>query len=203
MSELSDSSGSERYGVRDDAEPDWVHLGQTEDGIPVNSYFADHPEMVLGTVKWDDRMYGDKMETACEAFPGADLSAQLHEAVSHIQGQITGLEQDELREAQSGSGGTLAADPNVKNYSYTVFDGEVYYRENSRMVKPDLSDTAKARVKGMVELRDCVQKLIDLQLDESTTDAAIRQTQAELNTLYDAFTAKYGLISSRGNSLAS
>jgi N12 class adenine-specific DNA methylase len=185
-----------------DIEPDWVHLSQTEDGIPVNSYFADHPEMVLGTVKWDDRMYGDKMETACEAFPGADFSAQLHEAVSHIQGQITGLEQDELREAQSGSGGTLAADPNVKNYSYTVFDGEVYYRENSRMVKPDLSDTAKERVKGMVELRDCVQNLIGQQLDEFVSDAAIRQTQAELNTLYDAFTAKYGLISSRGNSLA-
>ena len=184
-----------------DIEPDWVHLGQTEDGIPVNSYFADHPEMVLGTVKWDDKMHGDKKETTCEPFPDADLSEQLHEAISHLQGQIEETELPDLGENEEIDD-SIPADPNVKNYSYTVVDGKVYYRENSRMVRPELNETAKARVMGMVELRDCVQKLINLQLDEYTADAAIFQAQAELNRLYDAFSAKYGLINSRGNSLA-
>ena len=184
-----------------DIEPDWVHLGQTEDGIPVNSYFADHPEMVLGTVKWDDKMHGDKKETACEPFPDADLAQQLHEAVSHLQGQIAEAELPDLGE-DGEIDDSIPADPEVKNYSYTVVDGKVYYRENSRMVRPELNETAKARVIGMVELRDCVQKLIDQQLDESASNAEIRKTQAELNTLYDAFSAKYGLINSRGNSLA-
>jgi N12 class adenine-specific DNA methylase/adenine-specific DNA methylase len=184
-----------------DIEPDWVHLGQTEDGIPVNSYFADHPEMVLGTVKWDDKMHGDKKETTCEPFPDADLSKQLHEAVSHIQGQIAETELPDLGENEEIDD-SIPADPEVKNYSYTVVDGKVYYRENSRMVRPELNETAKARVMGMVELRDCVKKLIDRQLDEYASDAEIRKTQAELNTLYDAFSAKYGLINSRGNSLA-
>jgi N12 class adenine-specific DNA methylase/adenine-specific DNA methylase len=182
-------------------EPDWVHLGQTEDGIPVNSYFADHPEMVLGTIQWDDSMHGDKMETTCEPFPDADLSEQLHEAVSHIQGQIAETELPDLGEDEEIDD-SIPADPNVKNYSYTVVDGRVYYRENSRMVRPELNETAKARVMGMVELRDCVQKLIDQQLDEYASDAEIHKTQAELNRLYDAFSAKYGLINSRGNSLA-
>lgn len=186
-----------------DIEPDWVHLGQTEDGIPipVNSYFADHPEMVLGTLKWDDSMYGDKMETTCEPFPDADLSEQLHEAVSHLQGQIEEAELPDLGENEEIDD-SIPADPDVKNYSYTVVDGKVYYRENSRMVRPELNETAKARVTGMVELRDCVQKLIGQQLDEYASDAEIRKTQAELNRLYDAFSAKYGLINSRGNSLA-
>ncbi|MBW7571850.1 DEAD/DEAH box helicase family protein [Caproiciproducens sp. AGMB10547] len=182
-------------------EPDWVHLGQTEDGIPVNSYFADHPEMVLGTIKWDDKMHGDKKETTCEPFPDADLSEQLHEVVSHIQGQVTELDTPDLGENEEIDD-SIPADPDVKNYSYTVVDGEVYYRENSRMVRPELNETAKARVMGMVELRDCVQKLINQQLDESASDAEIHKTQAELNTLYGAFSAKYGLINSRGNSLA-
>ncbi len=182
-------------------EPDWVHLGQTEDGIPVNSYFADYPEMVLGTIKWDDNMYGDKRETTCEPFPDADLSEQLHEAVSHIQGQIEEAELPDLGENEEIDD-SIPADPNVKNYSYTVVDGKVYYRENSRMVRPELNETAKARVMGMVELRDCVQKLINLQLDESASDVEIKNTQTELNQLYDAFSAKYGLINSRGNSLA-
>ena len=184
-----------------DIEPDWVHLGQTGDGIPINSYFADHPEMVLGTVKWNDKMYGDKKETACEPFLDADLSAQLHEAVSRIQGQITEAELPDLGEDEEIDG-SIPADPNVKNYSYTLVNGEVYYRENSRMVKPELNDAAKGRVRGIVRLRDCVQKLIGQQLDEFVSDAAIRQTQADLNWLYNAFTAKYGLVSSRGNSLA-
>lgn len=184
-----------------DIQPDWVHLGQTEDGIPVNSYFADHPEMVLGTVKWDDKMHGDKKETTCEPFPDTDLSVQLHEAVSHLQGQIEEAELPDLGENEEIDD-SIPADPEVKNYSYTVVDGKVYYRENSLMVRPELNETAKARVIGMVELRDCVQKLINQQLDESASDAEIRKTQTELNILYDAFSAKYGLINSRGNSLA-
>lgn len=184
-----------------DIEPDWVYLGQTEDGIPVNSYFADHPEMVLGTVKWDDKMHGDKKETTCEPFPDADLVEQLHEAVSHIQGQVTEMDTPDLGENEEIDD-SIPADPDVKNYSYTVVDGKVYYRENSRMVRPELNETAKARVMGMVELRDCVQKLINQQLDEYASDAEIRNTQAELNRLYDTFSTKYGLINSRGNSLA-
>jgi N12 class adenine-specific DNA methylase/adenine-specific DNA methylase len=184
-----------------DIQPDWVHLGQTEDGIPVNSYFADHPEMVLGTIKWDDKMHGDKKETTCEPFPDADLAQQLHEAVSHLQGHIEETELPDLGEDEEIDD-SIPADPEVKNYSYTVVDGKVYYRENSRMVRPELNETAKARVMGMVELRDCVQKLIDRQLDEYASDAEIRKTQAELNTLYDTFSVKYGLINSRGNSLA-
>jgi len=184
-----------------DIEPDWVHLGQTGDGIPVNSYFADHPEMVLGTIQWDDKMHGDKKETTCEPFPDADLAQQLHEAVSRLQGQIEETELPDLGENDEIDD-SIPADPDVKNYSYTIVDDKVYYRENSRMVRPELNETAKARVMGMVELRDCVQKLISLQLDEYTADAAIFQAQAELNRLYDTFSAKYGLINSRGNSLA-
>jgi N12 class adenine-specific DNA methylase len=182
-------------------EPDWVHLGQTGDGIPVNSYFADHPEMALGIIKWDDKMYGDKRETTCEPFPDANLSEQLHEAVSHLQGKIAEAELPDLGEDEEIDD-SIPADPNVKNYSYTVVDGKVYYRENSRMVRPELNEIAKARVMGMVELRDCVQKLINQQLDESASDFEIKNTQTELNQLYDAFSAKYGLINSRGNSLA-
>ena len=184
-----------------DIESDWVHLSQTEDGIPINCYFADHPEMVLGTIKWDESMYGDKQETTCEPFPDADLSVQLHEAVSHLQGQIEEAELPDLGENEEIDD-SIPADPEVKNYSYTVVDGKVYYRENSRMVRPELNETAKARVMGMVELRDCVQKLIAQQLDEYASDTEIKKTQAELNRLYDTFSAKYGLINSRGNSLA-
>ena len=182
-------------------EPDWVHLGQTEDGIPVNSYFADHPEMVLGTIKWDDKMHGDKKETACEPFRDADLAQQLHEAVSHLQGQIEEADLPDLGENEEIDD-SIPADPEVKNYSYTVVDGKVYYRENSRMVRPELNETAKARVMGMVELRNCVQNLINQQLDEYASDTEIKNTQAELNRLYDAFSSKYSLINSRGNSLA-
>ena len=184
-----------------DIMPDWVHLGETEDGIAVNSYFADHPEMVLGTLQWDDRMYGDNKEVTCEPFPDADLAQQLHEAVSRIGGEIAEAELPDLGEGEAIDT-SIPADPDVKNYSYTIVDGEVYYRENSRMVKPELNATAIGRVKGMVELRDCVQELIDQQMDSWTPDAAIRSTQSRLNRLYDNFNNQYGLINSRGNALA-
>ena len=181
-----------------DIEPNWVHLAETEDGIPVNSYFAEHPEMVLGTMIWDDSMYWNHRETACLPSEGAELSVQLAAAMEHIGGQITSAVQTGLDE---GEPAFIPADPNVRNYSYAIVDDEVYYRENSRMVKPDLGATATQRVKGLVELRDCVQRLIDQQMD-GTPDAIIRQTQTDLNTLYDEFTAQYGLINSRGNANA-
>ena len=182
-------------------EPDWVHLGQTGDGIPVNSYFAEHPEMILGRMAWDDSMYGGRKETACLPLEGADLASQLHEAVERLQGSYLEAEPPELGTGEAIRT-TIPADPNVKNYTYTVVDGQVYYRENSLMVRPDLSAAAEARVKGMVSLRDCVQELIALQMDPTTPDSALRDQQAELNRLYDAYTAKYGLLNSRGNAQA-
>ena len=182
-------------------EPHWVHLGQTEDGIAVNSYFTEHPEMVLGTLKLDDMMYGDAKEVTCEPLPEANLADQLREAVQNIRGTYIEADLPDLGEGEQIDA-SIPADPSVKNYSYTVVDGEVYYRENSRMVRPELNTTAAERVKGMVGLRDCVQKLIAQQMDGYISDAAIRQTQQELNDLYDSFTAKYGLLNSRANSLA-
>ncbi|MBQ8369047.1 MAG: DEAD/DEAH box helicase, partial [Clostridia bacterium] len=181
-------------------EPDWVHLGQTADGLTVNSYFVDHPEMVLGTLKLDDMMYGGAKEVTCEAIPEANLADQLHEAVQHIHGQYQEAELPDLGENEAIDT-SIPADSNAKNYSYTVVDGDVYYRENSRMVKPNLNATAQERVKGMVELRDCVQNLIDQQLNGGT-DAEIAQSQANLNQLYDDYTAKYGLINDRANRAA-
>ena len=182
-------------------EPDWVHLGQTGDGIPVNSYFAEHPEMILGRMAWDDSMYGSRKETACLPLEGADLASQLHEAVERLQGSYLEAEPPELGTGEAIRA-AIPADPNVKNYTYTVVDGQVYYRENSLMVRPDLSAAAEARVKGMVSLRDCVQELIALQMDPATPDSAIRDQQAELNRRYDAYTAKHGLLNSRGNAQA-
>ena len=182
-------------------EPDWVHLGQTGDGIPVNSYFAEHPEMILGRMAWDDSMYGSRKETACLPLEGADLASQLHEAVERLQGSYLEAEPPELGTGEAIRA-AIPADPNVKNYTYTVVDGQVYYRENSLMVRPDLSAAAEARVRGMVSLRDCVQELIALQMDPATPDSAIRDQQAELNRRYDAYTAKYGLLNSRGNAQA-
>ena len=182
-------------------EPDWVHLGQTGDGIPVNSYFAEHPEMILGRMAWDDSMYGGRKETACLPLDGADLASQLHEAVERLQGSYLEAEPPELG-AGEAIRAAIPADPNVKNYTYTVVDGQVYYRENSLMVRPDLSAVAEARVRGMVSLRDCVRELIALQMDPATPDSAIRDQQAELNRRYDAYTAKYGLLNSRGNAQA-
>ena len=183
-----------------DIEPDWVHLGESEDGIPVNSYFVEHPEMMLGKMAWHDNMYGNRQETACVPLEGAELSQQLAAAMEHITGQIVQVELPDLGEGEAIAG-CIPADPNVKNYSYTLVDGEVYYRENSVMVRPDVNPTAKERIKGLVELRDCVRNLIDRQMNNAP-DATIQQAQAELSTLYDTFTAKYGLINSRGNANA-
>jgi len=181
-------------------EPDWVHLGQTPDGITVNSYFVEHPEMVLGTLKLDDMMYGDKKEVTCEPLPDTSLADLLKEAIKHIGGQYKEAELPDLGDNEAIST-TLPADPNVKNYSYTVVDGEVYYRENSIMVQPNLNATAQERVKGMVELRDCVHDLIDKQL-YGAGEIEITQIQNRLNQLYDDFTAKYGLINDRPNRAA-
>lgn len=183
-----------------DIEPEWVHLGENDDGFSINNYFVDHPEMILGRQSSESTQYGHQDFTV-EPIEGLELGDQLHDAIKYIRGTYEEAELPELSEGEEVSE-TLPADPDVKNYSFTVVDGEVYYRENSIMVKPDLNATAKERVKGMVELRDCVRALIDLQMDEYTPDSAISEKQAELNRLYDAFTAKYGLINDRGNRLA-
>ena len=181
-----------------DAEPEWVHLSQTEDGIPINSYFAEHPEMVLGKMAWDDSMYGNQKETACLPLEGADLSQQLAQAVQHITGEYHAVEAPDLEEGEKIQE-SIPATPDIKNYSYTVVKDKVYYRENSIMVRPELNATAQERIKGMVKLRDCVHRLMDAQLEEYSDDA-IHALQAELNQLYDAYTEKYGLINSRANS---
>ena len=183
-----------------DIEPEWVHLSQTEDGIPINSYFSAHPEMVLGKMAWDDSMYGNQKETACLPLEGADLSQQLAQAVQYITGEYHTVEAPDLEEGEKIQE-SIPATPDVKNYSYAVVKDKVYYRENSIMVRPELNETAQERIKGMVKLRDCVHALMDAQL-ENYSDDAIQTLQGELNRLYDDYTAKYGLISSRANSLA-
>ena len=183
-----------------DIEPEWVHLDENDDGFFINNYFVEHPEMILGRQSSASTQYGHQDFTVLP-IEGQKLSDQLHDAIRHIHGHYQKAELPELGEGEEVSE-TLPADPDVKNYSFTVVDGEVYYRENSIMVKPDLNATAKERVRGMVELRDCVRSLIDLQMDEYTPDSAITEKQAELNRRYDAFTAKYGLINDRGNRLA-
>ena len=182
-----------------DIEPDWVHLGENEDGFSINQYFIDHPEMVLGRQTSESTQYG-RQDFTVAPIEGADLAVQLHAAVQSIGGEYRAAELPDLGENETIQD-TIPADPNVKNYSYAVVDGEVYYRENSVMVKPNLNATAKERVKGMAELRDCVHRLIDLQMWESD-DLSIRAEQQKLNRLYDRFTEKYGLINSRGNALA-
>ena len=182
-----------------DIEPDWVHLGENEDGFAINRYFLDNPDMVLGTPTSENTQYG-RQDYTVAPIEGADLAAQLHAAVQSIGGEYRAAELPDLGENETIQD-TIPADPNVKNYSYAVVDGEVYYRENSVMVKPNLNATAKERVKGMAELRDCVHRLIDLQMWESD-DVSIRAEQQKLNRLYDRFTEKYGLINSRGNALA-
>ena len=181
-------------------EPDWVHLGKNDDGFAINSYFIDNPEMVLGRQTSESTQYS-KQDFTVEPYENLDLGVQLKYAIQNIKGTYTEAELPELGEGEVIDT-SIPADPNVKNYSYTVVDGDVYYRENSRMVKPELNATATERVKGMVELRDCVQKLIGQQMDGFVSDATIRETQRELNDLYDKFTAKHGLINSRGNALA-
>lgn len=181
-------------------EPDWVHLGMNDDGFAINRYFIDHPEMILGRQTSESTQYG-RQDFTVAPIEGLELVDQLHDAVKYIRGTYTKAELPELGDGEAIDA-SLPADPNVKNYSYTVVDGDVYYRENSCMVKPDLNATAIERVKGMVELRDCVQKLIGQQMDGYISDETIRKTQRELNQLYDNFTAKHGLINSRGNALA-
>ena len=181
-------------------EPDWVHLGENEDGFAINRYFIDHPEMVLGRQTSESTQYG-RQDFTVAPIEGADLAEQLSGAIRNIRGTYAEAELPDLGEDETIVE-TIPADPNVRNFSYTVVDGELYYRQNSIMTKPDFNATAKERAKGMVELRDCVQKLISEQMDGFISDETIRQTQAELNTLYDGFTAKYGLINSRANALA-
>ena len=181
-----------------DIEPDWIHLGQTADGIPVNSYFVDHPDMMLGRMQWDKSMYGNEKETTCEPIPGADLAQQLHAAVRNIDGEYKRIE---ISETDINEGRTIPADPDVRNFSYALVNGQVYYRENSVMTRPVLNQTTQERIKGMIELRDCVRKLIDLQLTDGS-DAEIRAQQAELGRLYDAFSAEYGIINGKANGRA-
>lgn len=184
-----------------DIVPDWVRTRETAEGFTINHYFTAHPEMVLGRAASESTQYGHQDYTVLP-IEGADLAQQLHEAVGRIHGQIPEVEVPELGdEEEPVSEAAIPADPNVKNYSYTVMDGEVYFRENSIMVKPRLNATATARVIGMVELRDCVNRLIDLQMDDADA-LSIQAEQKKLNTLYDAFTARFGLISNRGNELA-
>ena len=171
----------------------------TQDGFAINRYFLDHPEMVLGRQEPESTAHG--MDYTVNPIEGLELADQLHDAVKYIRGTYQEAELPELGEGEAIDT-SIPADPNVKNYSYTVVDGVVYFRENSRMVRPDLNATAEARVKGMVRLRDCVQELIDLQMDAATPDSDIREKQAELNRLYDDFSAKYGLINDRANRLA-
>ena len=182
-----------------DIVPEWTQTGQTEDGFAINRYFIDHPEMVLGRQEPVSTAHG--MDYTVNPIEGLELADQLHDAVKYIRGTYQEAELPELGEGEAIDT-SIPADPNVKNYSYAIVDGQVYYRENSRMVRPDLNATAEARVKGLVGLRDCVQELIDLQMDAAVPASTIRDKQAELNSLYDSFSAKYGLINDRANRLA-
>ena len=181
-----------------DIEPAWVQLGKTEDGFAINQYFVDHPEMVLGVLSTESTQYG-REELTVAPLEGISLADQLAEAVQHIEGQYTEVEVEtpDIADAENEKH-ILPADPEVKNFSYTVVDGEVFYRENSVMTQVELSDTAKGRVTGMVELRQIVNDLIDQQLNDYP-DEDIKATQEHLNAAYDAFTAKYGLLNDRKN----
>ena len=179
-----------------DTEPDWVHLGYDENGIPMNQYFIDNPDMVLGEMVMRSGPFGE--EPTCRAYEGQDLGEALKEAVTNINAEIEEIEVEEL----TGEGDkTLPADPTVKNFSYTLVDGQVYYRQNSIMTPVETTVTGENRIKGMIAIRDTVRELIDAQLDDAP-DSEIKSIQARLNEQYDAFTKKYGLINSRGNALA-
>ena len=180
-------------------EPDWVHVGENADGLTMNSYFVQHPEMVLGTLSRENTQYGRESFTVLPK-EGVSLADQLHEAIGHIHGIYQEAALPDLGDEEAIDE-SIPAEPDVRNFSYSVIDGTVYYRENSRMVKPHLNQTAQERVKGMIALRDQVRKLIDAQLDEHG-DGEIEQLQQELNTLYDCFSARYGLINDRANRLA-
>jgi N12 class adenine-specific DNA methylase len=179
-----------------DIEPDWVHLDTDENGIKMNSYFVQHPEMILGEMKMVSGRFG--MEATCVPYENADLAAQLDEAVANIHGEITEYEAEEELEEEDNS---IPADPTVRNFSYTVVDDKIYYRENSRMTPVEVSATAENRIKGMIAIRNSVRTLIELQT-EDYTDSEIKAEQERLNRLYDTFSGKYGLINSRANTSA-
>ena len=179
-----------------DIEPEWVHLATNEDGIQMNSYFIDHPDMVQGEMKMVSGPFGPT--PTCEPYPEQPLEALLAEAVQNIHGEITAYDREEELEGEDHS---IEADPAVRNFSYTLVDGQIYYRENSRMNPVEVSKTAESRIRGMIELRDCVRTLLEYQT-EDYPDEEIKSQQAKLNTLYDVFTRKYGLINSRGNAIA-
>ena len=179
-----------------DIEPDWVHLDTDENGIKMNSYFVQHPEMILGEMKMVSGRFG--MEATCVPYENADLAAQLDEAVANIHGEITEYEAEEELEEEDNS---IPADPTVRNFSYTVVDGKIYYRENSRMTPVEVSATAENRIKGMIAIRNSVRTLIELQT-EDYPDSEIKAEQERLNRLYDTFSGKYGLINSRANTSA-
>ena len=179
-----------------DIEPEWVHLATNEDGIQMNSYFIDHPDMILGEMKMVSGPFGPT--PTCEPYPEQPLEALLAEAVQNVHGEITAYDREEELEGEDHS---IEADPAVRNFSYTLVDGQIYYRENSRMNPVEVSKTAESRIRGMIELRDCVRTLLEYQT-EDYPDEEIKAQQAKLNTLYDAFTRKYGLINSRGNAIA-
>ena len=179
-----------------DIEPEWVHLATNEDGIQMNSYFIDHPDMILGEMKMVSGPFGPT--PTCEPYPEQPLEALLTEAVQNVHGEITAYDREEELEGEDHS---IEADPAVRNFSYTLVDGQIYYRENSRMNPVEVSKTAESRIRGMIELRDCVRTLLEYQT-EDYPDEEIKAQQAKLNTLYDAFTRKYGLINSRGNAIA-
>lgn len=179
-----------------DIEPDWVHLDTDEKGIKMNSYFVQHPEMILGEMKMVSGRFG--MEATCVPYENADLAAQLDEAVANIHGEITEYEAEEELEEEDNS---IPADPTVRNFSYTVVDGKIYYRENSRMTPVEVSATAENRIKGMIAIRNSVRTLIELQT-EDYSDSEIKAEQERLNRLYDTFSGKYGLINSRANTSA-
>ena len=176
-----------------DIEPDWVHLDTDENGIKMNSYFVQHPEMILGEMKMVNGRFGQ--ETTCESFENSDLSELLNKATANIHGEISEYEASDNLEKQDNS---ILADPKVRNFSYTVLDDKIYFRENSRMTPVEVSVTAENRIKGMIGIRDCVRNLIELQT-ENYPDSDIKQAQEKLNRLYDDFTKKYGLINSRTN----
>ena len=179
-----------------DIEPDWVHLNTDENGIKMNSYFVDHPDMILGEMKMVSGRFGE--EATCEPYENADLESLLNDAISNIHGEITDYQLDDDLEEEDNS---IPADPNVRNFSYALYDGKIYFRENSRMVPVEASATAENRIKGLIEIRDSVRRLLELQT-EDYPDSDIKAEQQHLNKLYDDYTAKYGLINSRGNSMA-
>ncbi len=180
-------------------DPEWVHLGKTETGVPINQYFLDHPEMVLGEMAFDEMMYGNRSETTCQPFEGKDLKALLDAAIENIRGQIREYTLNDPEAADEDR--SIPADPSVRNFSYTIVDGKLYYRENSRMNPVEVSVTAENRIRELVGLRDCVRTLIEYQT-EDWSDDAIRAKQRELNTRYDAFVKRYGRITSRANKSA-